>query len=202
MAFSTTTAAIIVLPMAAPAQSIKCGNFLLLDDTVSKEQRARTLLDRGATCVREGKPLQLIAIFSELIGLQSNNTIAYLNRGNAYLQSGQFELDIADFSHIISVEPKMTEAWYNRGTGFIAGRQYEQAIADLTEAIRLKPGLARHTATVASPSCARATTTEPWRIWLQAFNWTRTWRSATTRAARSTSEKAITGRQSTISPRA
>src|SRR5688500_6717531 len=100
-------AAIIVLPIAAAAPSTQCGSSPLLHDTVSKELRARTLLDRGAACVREGKPLQSISIFSELIGLQPNNTVAYLNRGNAYLQTGQFQLGIADFSHIISVEPKM-----------------------------------------------------------------------------------------------
>ena len=113
------------------------------DDTVPKEQRADLLQRRALACVREGKPVKSIALFSELIGMQPDNLDAYLNRGSAYIQSKQFELGIADFSHVISVKPDLMEAWYNRGTAFVVAHQYERAIADLSEAIRLKPDTAR-----------------------------------------------------------
>ena len=132
-----------LLPGQSPAQALKCGSFPLLDDSLPEEQRSELLMKRGAICARERKPLQSIAVFSELIGLQPENMLAYLNRGSAYLQSGQFELGIADLSHVIARQPTMEEAWYNRGTAFIAARQYDRAIGDLNEAIRLNPGLAQ-----------------------------------------------------------
>jgi tetratricopeptide (TPR) repeat protein len=124
------------------AATDSCGNSPFFDDSVPKEQRADMLLQRAMACVREGKPIQSIALFSELIGIQPENMDAYLNRGSAYIQSGQFELGIADFSHVISLKPDAMEAWYNRGTAFVAAHQYDRAIADLNEAIRLKPDTA------------------------------------------------------------
>lgn len=140
---AVAVATIMTSPGTVLAQSPRCESSPLLDDTMSKEERAKALMERGGICVREGKPLESIAVFSELIGLRPNDTIAYLNRGNAYLQSGQFELGIADISHVISLSPNMAEGWYNRGVGFIAGRQFVRAIDDLTEAVRLRPGFAR-----------------------------------------------------------
>ena len=49
------------------------------------------LLQRAMACVREGKPIQSIALFSELIGIQPENLDAYLNRGSAYMQVGNLK---------------------------------------------------------------------------------------------------------------
>ncbi len=134
---------LLTFPAQAAAENFRCGSFPLLDDTISKEERADRLLRRAIACVQEGKPMESIAVFSELIGLDPDNETAYLNRGNAYIQTGQFELGIADYSHVIAKNPSLAQGWYNRGTAFVAARQYERAIADLTEAIRLKPDEAR-----------------------------------------------------------
>ena len=82
----------------AHAEKYGCGQFPLLNDSIPQERRAEMLLKRALACVREGKPTQSIALFSELIGLQPDNADAYLNRGSAYIQSGQFELGVADYS--------------------------------------------------------------------------------------------------------
>ena len=58
------------LPLHVSAEMYRCGQFPLLNDSIPKEQRAEMLLDRALACVREGKPSQSIALFSELIGLQ------------------------------------------------------------------------------------------------------------------------------------
>ena len=84
------------------------------DNSIGSERRAQLLLENAGACVREGKPLQSIALFSELIGLDPHNAGAYLNRGNAYLQVGQLESGIADFDRAIRLKPDATEAWYNR----------------------------------------------------------------------------------------
>ena len=125
------------------AATYRCSDSPFFGDTVPKEQRVDLLRRRALSCVREGKPVKSIALFSELIGMQPDNLDAYLNRGSAYIQSKQFELGIADFSHVISMKPDLMEAWYNRGTAFVVAHQYERAIADLSEAIRLKPDSGR-----------------------------------------------------------
>jgi tetratricopeptide (TPR) repeat protein len=113
----------IALPSPVSAEAFKCGSFPLLDDTISKEERADRLLKHAIACVQEGKPQESIALFSELIGLDPDNETAYLNRGNAYIQTGQFELGVADYSHVIAKNPGLSQGWYNRGTAFIAARQ-------------------------------------------------------------------------------
>ncbi len=136
--------ALILTPIAgAVAEQLTCDGFPYLDDTLSKDQRGKMLVEHGGICLREGKPLRSVSLFSELIGLEPDNMEAYLRRGVAYVQSGQTDLAIADFSHVISRTPEIVEAWYDRGAAFAARGQYEQAISDLTESIRLEPQFAQ-----------------------------------------------------------
>jgi hypothetical protein len=63
---------IVLLPQGLRAQASNCKEFYF-DGSVPKDQRARILTENGEACVRDGKPLQSIALFSELIGLDSQN---------------------------------------------------------------------------------------------------------------------------------
>ena len=99
-----TSLVLAVVPVQSFAAQ-KCGSFPLPDEGASKEERIRALFQRGADCIRQGKPNQTIATFSEVIGLDPENVDAYSNRGSAYIQSGQFELGLADFSHAIRIKP-------------------------------------------------------------------------------------------------
>lgn len=139
----TLIALILTASSGANAATYSCNSSPFYDESVPDKQRADVLRQRAMACVREGKPIQSIALFSELIGIQPESSDAYLNRGSAYIQTGQFELGVADYSHVISLKPDATEAWYNRGTAFVVAHQYDRAIADLSEAIRLKPDSAR-----------------------------------------------------------
>src|SRR6476646_643644 len=103
------------------AQDTRCRDPYL-DNSIADDQRAEMLLDSAGACVREGRSLQSIALFSELIGLAPQNPTAYLNRGSSYLQIGQFELGIADLNHVMRLKP----AKPNRGTAFIAIHQYDR----------------------------------------------------------------------------
>lgn len=134
--------ALVVRPSISYSTGSVCGAMPSFDETATKDERIKSLLERAMACVRERKPVQSIALFSEIIGLDPDNALAYMNRGSAYLQSGQFELGVSDYSHVIILKPSTFEAWYNRGTAFVAAHQYDPAIADLSEAIRLKPDMA------------------------------------------------------------
>lgn len=137
-------AVVITLParpgLAAPN---KCARLPFVDDTLSKKERVDALMEQGATCLKEGNLTQVIATFSEVIGLDPDNVDAYINRGGAYVRRGLIELGLADYSHVIRKDPSLMRAWYNRGTTFLAVKQYDAAIADLTETIRLQPDFAR-----------------------------------------------------------
>jgi len=113
-----------------------------VDSSLPSGQRADQLAKRAFACLKERKPLQSIALFSELIGIEPNNAQAYLNRGSTYVGMGQLDAGLKDYSHVIELEPGHFEGWYNRGASRLAARQYDEAILDLTETIRLKPDLA------------------------------------------------------------
>lgn len=113
-----------------------------VDVSLAIEARAEQLALRAFSCVREGKTVQAIALFSELIGIDRNNAEAYLNRGSTYVRARQIDAGLADYTSAIDLAPDRFEGWYNRGAAHLAARQYDEAIADLTEAIRLKPDLA------------------------------------------------------------
>jgi tetratricopeptide (TPR) repeat protein len=138
---------LLVLLVFAPASGItapsRCTSLPFVEEKLSKDERIEALMQRGAVCVRERNMAQVIATFSEVIGLDPNNIDAYINRGSAYVRSGLVELGLADFSHIIRKHPAVVQAWYNRGTAFLAAEQYDAAIVDLSETIRLKPEFAR-----------------------------------------------------------
>jgi Tfp pilus assembly protein PilF len=113
-----------------------------VDSSLPDGQRADQLAKRAFACVKERKPVQSIALFSELISIEPNNFHAYLNRGSTYVRMGELDAGLKDYSHVIELEPDHFEGWYNRGSSRLVARQYDEAIFDLTEAIRLKPDLA------------------------------------------------------------
>jgi tetratricopeptide (TPR) repeat protein len=112
-----------------------------VDSSLPDGQRADQLAKRAFACVKERKPVQSIALFSELISIEPNNFHAYLNRGSTYVRMGELDAGLKDYSHVIELEPDHFEGWYNRGSSRLVARQYDEAIFDLTEAIRLKPDL-------------------------------------------------------------
>ncbi|HZJ12529.1 MAG TPA: tetratricopeptide repeat protein [Methyloceanibacter sp.] len=113
-----------------------------VDSSLPDKARAEKLANRAFACLKEAKPLQSIALFSEFIGVQPDNAQAHLNRGSTYVRMGQLDAGLSDYSRVIELEPTRFEGWYNRGSTRVASRQYDEAISDLTEAIRLKPDLA------------------------------------------------------------
>lgn len=114
-----------------------------VDASLPESTRAEQLALRAFSCIRTGKPVQAIALFSEQIGIDPGNAQAYLNRGSAYIRARQIDAGLADYTRVVELAPDRYEGWYNRGAAHLAARRYDDAIADLTEAIRLKPDLAR-----------------------------------------------------------
>lgn len=129
-------------PLPAIAAQPQCAGTLA-DPSLPDSARAEQLTKRAFACLKEKKPVQSIALLSELIGIQPDNAQAYLNRGSTYVRLGQFDAGVSDYDRVIGLEPSRFEGWYNRGSARVAARQYDAAISDLNETIRLKPDFAR-----------------------------------------------------------
>ena len=114
-----------------------------VDSSLPDSARVEQLTKRAFACLKVNKPVQSIALLSELIGIEPKNAKAYLNRGNLFVRVGQIEAGLADYSHVIEREPSHFEGWYNRGSARLAAGQYDGAISDLTQATELRPEFAR-----------------------------------------------------------
>ena len=130
------------IPLPTLAASPPCDS-LPVDSSLPDAMRAEQLGNRALSCLKQDKPLQSIALFSELIGVVPNNAQAYLNRGNLFVRMGQLDTGLEDYTRVIELEPTHFEGWYNRGSTRVAAGKYDEAISDLTEAIKMKPDLAR-----------------------------------------------------------
>jgi tetratricopeptide (TPR) repeat protein len=137
---------LLILLLSAPTPTLAAQpqcDIAPVNASLSDSARAEQLGKRAYACLEENKPVQSIALLSELVGVEPANVQAYLNRGNLFIRMGQLDAGLTDYSHVIALEPDHFEGWYNRGSARVAARQYDDAITDLTEAIKLKPDLAR-----------------------------------------------------------
>jgi tetratricopeptide (TPR) repeat protein len=83
----------------------------------AKEQRAASY-EQAKACVTAGKPLEAVALLSQIIKSDPTAAGAYLNRGSAQAAAGEVALALGDFSVAIKLDPNLVEAWYNRSTTF------------------------------------------------------------------------------------
>jgi len=129
-------------PARADTAPICTESGLPIETLGSDKEQREALYQQATACVREGKPLQAVALLSQIIKSDPTAAVAYLNRGSAQASAGEVALALNDFSVAINLQPDLVVAWYNRGTTFTHIRRFESAIADFTEAIRLKPDFA------------------------------------------------------------
>src|SRR6476469_3359165 len=129
--------------VARAESAVSCPESGMPIETLGSDKVQRqALYQQAKACVNGGKPLQAVALISQIIKSDPTDAVAYLNRGSAQAAAGEMALALGDFSVAIKLDPNLVEAWYNRGTTFTHIRRFESAIADFTEAIRLKPDFA------------------------------------------------------------
>jgi tetratricopeptide (TPR) repeat protein len=78
-----------------------------------------------------------LAIFTERIGSNPNDDVAYAGRAAARYEKGEFGRAISDCNEAIRLDPSNAIHFYNRGLTHAAKLEYEKAIADYAAAIRL-----------------------------------------------------------------
>ncbi len=103
---------------------------------------ANQKIEEGCRLYSDGKYIEAVAMFSQAIGLDENNSIAYYGRGSAYAKQGNFTQAIDDFTKTIVFKPNDAVVYNNRGYAYSNQGNYMQAIADYSKAINLNPNLA------------------------------------------------------------
>lgn len=79
-----------------------------------------------------------IANFTEVIRLQSDNSLAYVCRGESYNSLKRYDKAINDFTESLRLAPNAWVTYCDRGNSYLCLKQYRKAISVYTEAIRLE----------------------------------------------------------------
>ena len=112
----------------------------LREETMTRENRAATYVNRGVLRMRNGRHDDALADYANAIELKSELGAAYLNRGAAYIYQRDFASAIAPHERAIQLKSKdLFAAHYNlaiarENTGDVPG-----AYADFKKALELKP---------------------------------------------------------------
>jgi len=90
---------------------------------------------------KTGDDEQALANYTQSIGLDPDNVVAYNNRGVARSDRSDLEGAIADYDWAIALDPDYAGAYNNRGVARYDQGDLEGAIADYDQAIALDPAL-------------------------------------------------------------
>lgn len=121
---------------------------LIEDRTESKRVRAIAHVGRGLAWRSKGDRDRAINDFTDAIGLDPDDALAYNNRANLWREMGEVNRAIADLSEAIRIDPQPrsdlagpghVNLHTNRGLAFHAKGDFERALADYDQALRLDP---------------------------------------------------------------
>jgi len=112
----------------------------LREETMTRENRAATYVNRGVLHMRNGKHAEALSDYNDAIELRPDLGAAYLNQGASYIYQRNFMSAIAPLDRAIQLNSAdLFAAYYNRGiarenTGDVPG-----AYSDFKKALELKP---------------------------------------------------------------
>lgn len=112
----------------------------LREETMTRENRAATYVNRGVLRMRNGRYDTALQDYAQAIAMKPQLGAAYLNQGAAYIYQRDFVSAIAPLDRAIQLNSKdLFAAHYNRAiarenTGDVPG-----AYADFQKALELKP---------------------------------------------------------------
>ncbi|ESW27855.1 hypothetical protein PHAVU_003G238000 [Phaseolus vulgaris] len=99
-------------------------------------------LSRGIAEVNEGKYVNAISIFDQILKKDPAYPEALIGRGTAYAFQRELDAAIVDFTKAIQFNPLAGEAWKRRGQARAALGEFVEAIEDLTKALEFEPDTA------------------------------------------------------------
>ena len=95
--------------------------------------------EKGDRFFVEKKYSEAINMYSEAIGLNNENYVAYIGRGNAYTNLGNIKQGLLDYNKAIEKNPKSYVAYLNRGLLYLMDGAKDQAINDFNRGININP---------------------------------------------------------------
>lgn len=115
---------------------------LILSEPASASDDPGPAYERGRKTMSHGDLAGAVIAFTEAIGLNGQNGLAYLRRGECYYRLNSFAEAQKDFSKAIEIAPESASAYIWRGT--VNGRTGDEAasVADYKKAIELNRSLA------------------------------------------------------------
>jgi tetratricopeptide (TPR) repeat protein len=99
----------------------------------------REIFERATQAVLQGRLLEALRGFDEVLAIDPSNAITYYNRGNVRYLRGEFELAIGDFTSALEYRPGFAAATMNRGAALSNLNRLDEALADLDQAAELDP---------------------------------------------------------------
>jgi len=100
---------------------------------------------RGFAYYIKGELDKAIVDYNQLLKINPEAPLAYINRGNAYTEKGELDQAIADFNRALKINPEDAYAAYvyiNRGSAYYEKGELDQAIADFNQFLKIKPKFA------------------------------------------------------------
>lgn len=80
-----------------------------------------------------------IELFSRVIELEPENSVALFSRGTAYFSKKKYQESLHDFTKCIQIKPDNAKLYCSRGNAWLGLKQNESALLDLNKAIELDP---------------------------------------------------------------
>ncbi len=115
-------------------------NKALRTGTLSRSDRAKTLVNRGINYTHERMYDKAMADFEEALNLIPDLAEAFVNRGNTFIFQNQFRRAIEDYNRGLEFGTKEPHAaYYNRGLAHEALKEMDNAYADFLQAGDLRP---------------------------------------------------------------
>jgi len=104
---------------------------------------AQKWLDKGNDLYGQGKYIEAIQAYEEVIRINPNAATAWYNKGTALVKQGKYDEAIKAYGEAIRLNPNYADAWNNKGHALGSLGKHDEAIKAYNEAIRLNPNLAK-----------------------------------------------------------
>jgi tetratricopeptide (TPR) repeat protein len=125
------------------------GNFIdaetsctraLREETMNRENRAKTYVNRGVLRMRAGRYDQAIADYDSAVNLQPELGAAWLNRGAALIYQKDFASALPQLNRAIELNSQdLFAAYYNRAIARENTGDVQGAYSDFNKALELRP---------------------------------------------------------------
>ena len=123
----------------SPQEQLSACDGLLVDQSLSREDRADFMRNRGIARHSLGQSDRAIDDYNRALELDPSDSYALYNRGLLYLEGEQYQFAIEDFGQSLKLRPDNTEGYEQRAQAYAATGALVEATADITRVLHDRP---------------------------------------------------------------